>query len=74
MNGGENEEEAAWLDLIAHYDAPAGASTSGRPWPALHGHCDHVVNSYLRRPAEHPVRYLAELRAELPVVGLGQGT
>jgi hypothetical protein len=33
VNGGENEEEAAWLDLIAHYDAPAGASTSGRPWP-----------------------------------------
>jgi hypothetical protein len=32
---GENEEEAAWLDLIAHYDAPAGAGTgtSSRPWP-----------------------------------------
>jgi hypothetical protein len=28
----------------------------------------------LRCLAEHPVRYLAELRAELPVVGLGQGT
>ena len=32
---GENEEEAAWLDLIAHYDAPTGAGTgtSSRPWP-----------------------------------------
>jgi hypothetical protein len=33
VSSGENEEEAAWLDLIAHYDAPAGASSSGRPWP-----------------------------------------
>ena len=28
---GENDEEAAWLDLIAHYDAPAAAG--GQPWP-----------------------------------------
>ena len=28
----------------------------------------------LRCLAEHPAGYLAELRAELPVVGLGQGT
>lgn len=35
MSSGENEEEAAWLDLIEHYDAPAGASSSGsgKPWP-----------------------------------------
>jgi hypothetical protein len=35
VSSGENEEEAAWLDLIAHYDAPtgAGSSDSGRPWP-----------------------------------------
>jgi hypothetical protein len=31
---GENEEEAAWLDLIAHYDAPAGtADAASSPWP-----------------------------------------
>ena len=28
----------------------------------------------LRCLAEHPAGYLAELRAELPVIGLGQGT
>ena len=33
MNGGENEEEAAWLDLIEHYDAPAGADAGHKPWP-----------------------------------------
>ena len=31
MTSGENEEEAAWLDLIEHYDAPAGAGSG--PWP-----------------------------------------
>jgi hypothetical protein len=33
VSSGENEEEAAWLDLIAHYDAPAGAGGGGGPWP-----------------------------------------
>ena len=33
MTSGENDEEAAWLDLIAHYDAPAGADASHKPWP-----------------------------------------
>jgi hypothetical protein len=33
VSGGENEEEAAWLDLIAHYDAPASASAGSKPWP-----------------------------------------
>lgn len=32
MTSGENDEEAAWLDLIAHYDAPAEIA-GGRPWP-----------------------------------------
>ena len=32
MTSGENDEEAAWLDLIAHYDAPAEVA-GGRPWP-----------------------------------------
>ena len=32
MTSGENDEEAAWLDLIAHYDAPADVAGS-RPWP-----------------------------------------
>jgi len=32
VTSGENEEEAAWLDLIAHYDAPAEGAGS-RPWP-----------------------------------------
>ncbi len=32
MTSGENDEEAAWLDLIAHYDAPADAA-DGIPWP-----------------------------------------
>ncbi|HEY2522982.1 MAG TPA: hypothetical protein VGJ19_22925 [Streptosporangiaceae bacterium] len=29
MSSGENDEEAAWLDLIAQYDAPA----AGQSWP-----------------------------------------
>ena len=29
MSSGENDEEAAWLDLIAQYDAPA----AGQTWP-----------------------------------------
>ena len=29
MSSGENDEEAAWLDLIARYDAPA----AGQTWP-----------------------------------------
>ena len=33
MTSGENDEEAAWLDLIAHYDAPAGADAGHKPWP-----------------------------------------
>jgi hypothetical protein len=32
VTNGENDEEAAWLDLIAHYDAPAD-SDGGSPWP-----------------------------------------
>jgi hypothetical protein len=31
VSSGENDEEATWLDLIAHYDAPAAAG--GQPWP-----------------------------------------
>jgi hypothetical protein len=30
VTSGDNDEEAAWLDLIAHYDAPA---QGGIPWP-----------------------------------------
>jgi hypothetical protein len=30
VTSGESDEEAAWLDLIAHYDAPA---EGGVPWP-----------------------------------------
>jgi hypothetical protein len=30
VTSGESDEEAAWLDLIAHYDAPA---EGGAPWP-----------------------------------------
>ena len=32
VTNGENDEEAAWLDLIAHYDAPADYD-GGSPWP-----------------------------------------
>ncbi len=32
MTSGENDEEAAWLDLIANYDAPADIE-GGSPWP-----------------------------------------
>ena len=32
VTSGENDEEAAWLDLIANYDAPA-AIEGGSPWP-----------------------------------------
>ena len=32
MTSGENDEEAAWLDLIANYDAP-GDVADGIPWP-----------------------------------------
>jgi hypothetical protein len=32
VTSGENEEEAAWLDLVANYDAPAD-SEGGIPWP-----------------------------------------
>jgi hypothetical protein len=32
VTSGENDEEAAWLDLIARYDAPADAA-DGAPWP-----------------------------------------
>jgi hypothetical protein len=32
VTSGENDEEAAWLDLIAHYDAP-GDVAGGIPWP-----------------------------------------
>src|SRR6201999_4516378 len=33
VTSGENDEEAAWLDLIEHYDAPAGADAGHKPWP-----------------------------------------
>jgi hypothetical protein len=33
VTSGENDEEAAWLDLIAHYDAPADDAGGGIPWP-----------------------------------------
>ena len=32
VTSGENDEEAAWLDLIANYDAPADIG-GGCPWP-----------------------------------------
>ena len=32
VSSGENDEEAAWLDLIANYDAPAHIE-GGCPWP-----------------------------------------
>ena len=32
VSSGENDEEAAWLDLIANYDAPAPME-GGCPWP-----------------------------------------
>jgi hypothetical protein len=32
VTSGENEEDAAWLDLIANYDAPADIE-GGSPWP-----------------------------------------
>jgi hypothetical protein len=36
VTSGENDEEAAWLDLIAHYDAPAD-DAGGIPWPEREG-------------------------------------
>jgi len=32
VTSGENDDQAAWLDLIAHYDAPADLG-GGTPWP-----------------------------------------
>jgi hypothetical protein len=36
VTSGDNDEEAAWLDLIAHYDAPADAA-GATPWPEREG-------------------------------------
>jgi hypothetical protein len=31
--GGDSDEEAAWLDLIGRFDAPAGTPDAPSPWP-----------------------------------------
>jgi hypothetical protein len=72
---------AATVDDSGHLDADVERTAVWKPRVAI-GVCQPIVSfclaalpaRQLRCLAEHPVRYLAQLRAELPVVGLGQGT
>ena len=63
-------ERRRWTD--GRLETRVARTGVGRPMVSL---CLAVLPArQLRCLAKHPVRYLAELRAELPVVGLGQGT